>query len=225
MNFRQKINAQGEYILWEYDNYYGNTSTDTSYMYNNMIQMSGSYYAFVADYLYNNKWYNNSFNFKGSDYGGYVYQPFGSELVNNNWHSEGGYYGFYLYDLPDVMDYNNLDWNGGQYWGVIGTYAFSSLTQQQQQYSGLNKNSVDIDPEFDSPSSGDLRSYSSALNNIGTKTWLTTDIDGNSRPASVPGAPSGSRPQRSRNRATATPCSAPSCRLPHGASAAPARDE
>ena len=170
------------YMYWYYNNYYGGSS-DTSHVYNNMIQVHGSSYAVYGYRMTRNKWYNNSLDWKGSSYGAYMPYPTGSEFVNNNWHAEGGTYGIYMYGLPAKMDYNNLDWVGGSWWGVIGTYAFASLGAQQTQYSALNPNSIDVDPEFDSRKTGDLRSHAVSLNGAGTKSWVTKDIDGNPRPA------------------------------------------
>ncbi|MCB0739060.1 MAG: right-handed parallel beta-helix repeat-containing protein, partial [Bacteroidetes bacterium] len=184
-NSKLNLSSQQYYLYWYYNNYYG-SSSDTSHVYNNMIAAwSGSSYGVYGYYMYRNKWYNNSLSFKGSSYGAYMPYPTGSEFMNNNWYANGGTYGIYMYDLPAKMNHNNLDWNGGSYWGVLGTYAFASLAAQKTQYSGYNANSVDVDPEFDNEPR-DLRTYSSTLNNIGmatSRSFYLTDIDGNKRPA------------------------------------------
>lgn len=144
------------------------------------IYLSSSYYANV---------YYNSINIKGGSatYGRSIYVTGGGNirLLNNNLVNSGLGYAYYNGTSAAIVqsDYNNIYSTSASvyaYWGAA-RINLDSL----QVASGLDSNSISLDPVFVSVS--DLHLFSVGLDGKATPiAGITTDIDGDIRNASTP---------------------------------------
>ena len=156
---------------------------------NNFIQSGGTSIAYGMYYYrcYYLNIYGNNVNVTSSDLNSrafYAYQGANLNVLNNVFANQGGGYVLYNNTIGNlsVLDYNDLYTTGNvlSYWNGHQTDLAA-----HQLASGLDSNSVSVDPLF--LSSSDLHVREPLLNNTGLSlTELTIDIDGESRDPSTP---------------------------------------
>jgi PKD repeat protein len=169
-----------------YHNYYG-SSTDTTYMYNNIMR-NQVYYSLYSYYINNTIAYHNVFEGGSGNYSAIWQYCEGSRVMNNIFLADGAYYGFYCYysgttGAPDAWDYNDYWFNNPTYFSYFGGSLVTSLSALKSVNSSYNQNCVEVDPQF---KGRDGRTYVPGLNNIGYNTKrVPYDVDGNKRPNSA----------------------------------------
>ncbi|MEX0967212.1 MAG: immunoglobulin-like domain-containing protein [Bacteroidia bacterium] len=158
------------------------TSTDTSYVTNNMISSTQPGYV-IYNYQVNRTFYYHNSLYGSNPYYGLMFQQGGSNhFVNNSAEITAQYYGIYVNGTPfSRMEYNNLyisGTNGYAYWNAL----YGSLAALQAG-TGLNQNTISVDPEYVSIT--DLHADGQLLNNEGIElSAVPFDIDGDPRPYS-----------------------------------------
>jgi len=183
----------GYYGMYNYYmNYYGTSTTDTSYIVNNMIRnLSNSnqrgmynYYTDRTKYLHNSV--QTSHSSTSTSYASfYMNQSDNCIVMNNVFSNTGGGLAFYLNGgtIPSgSIDYNAYYAPNSSYVAYNSGYR-TTLAAWQAAATTLNVNSIETNPGF--VSTTDLHSFSDNINNKGnnSETWAT-DIDGDPRPTS-----------------------------------------
>ena len=170
-----------------YHNQYSSDSTSTLIA-NNMCGTS-NYGAYIYG-MANTQIYHNSMT--GGTYGIYLS---GSTVLgtssmenldvrNNIFEHTGTSYAFYLNNTPfgSLTVDNNLYYNQSGNIAYLGA-AYATLAAWQAADTALNQNSIQVLPGF--VSNGDLHIVGTAPNDVGDNSvGITTDIDGDPRPAS-----------------------------------------
>lgn len=175
-----------------YMNYFGTSTSDTSYVVNNMVSNLGSsfqrgmynYYTDRTKYLHNSV--QTSHSSTSTSYASfYMNQSDNCIVMNNVFANTGG--GLTTYINGGTVPSGSVDYNA--YYAPSSSYiAYNSsyrttLSAWQTATSTLNANSVEADPGF--LANNDLHSFSDNINNKGNnaQTWAT-DFDGDPRPTS-----------------------------------------
>ncbi len=165
-------------------------------VYNNFIAItggsgstgSGIYTDYDNDYI---RFVYNSINVIGSNSAAAAYFDYdytsSCTVENNNFVNSGGGYAYwvsYSWGNPiGTSNYNNLYTSGS----TVGSMDYSGLTalSDWQSYTGWDANSVSADPGY--YSSTNLHATANAINNLATPlSWVTKDIDGQTRSSSTP---------------------------------------
>lgn len=183
----------GYYGIYHYFmNYYGTSTSDTSYVVNNMISNFGgaaqrgiyAYYSDRTKFLHNSV--ETSHSSTTSSYASfYMYNSDNCVVMNNIFTNTSGGITFYQ-NLGTVVngwiDYNNYYAPSSTYLAYMGGYR-TTLSAWKTAYSTQNINSLNSDPGFVSTS--DLHSFNDNINNKANMfhTW-PTDFDGDPRPTS-----------------------------------------
>ena len=173
-------------IYQRYANYnsVGATTSDTTFIMNNMISGQNGY-CIYSYYGYRTMFYNNSFYaLSNSSYGCYFRYDYYSQWKNNSFMGLGNY-AVYWYSMSLIasgaIDYNNYYTPNSSYL-AYASGSHSSISSLQSSTNG-NAKSITVDPEY--LSDKDLHSLSVNLNNKGTKiNYVKTDFDGDKRPYS-----------------------------------------
>lgn len=191
-NSRQRIidnrivaQRYGLYMLTE-----NPTSTDSSWVYNNMISTVGSvtsqrgvYWSSVdrVTFLHNSVYKAGTST--SSSYPTLYMSGADNNLIKNNTFTAGG--GYVLYHASGTIPTGNLDYNN--YYGGSGTIYrldganYTTFSAMKSGKTNYNQNSINVDPNHSS--TRDLHVTGSGLNNKGDKSvGITTDIDGDTRP-------------------------------------------
>lgn len=173
------------YNMYNYfNNYYGASSTDTSYFINNMISNGGTY-NLISYYNYRCLWYNNSFS-SGASYTAYFVYPYYSEFKNNTFQNTSSGYALYINSTSNIANgaigFNNYYAPNASNQIYYGTN-YTNYAAWQMSVITQNTGSISADPQH--VSATDLSTLSPNLNNVGIPLWqVTDDIDGDSRPTS-----------------------------------------
>lgn len=179
-------------IYHYYMNYYGTSSSDTSYIVNNMISNFGGtaqrgIYAYVSDrtkFLHNSV--QTSHTSTTTSYASfYMYNSDNCAVMNNVFENTGG--GITFYQSAGTLVNGWIDYN--DYYAANSTYIAymngyrTTLSAWKSGVSTQNANSYESDPGF--ISSGDLHSFNDNVNNKANMfhSW-STDFDGDARPTS-----------------------------------------
>ena len=163
-------------------------ATHHGLLYNNFVMHTSGSSSQYGFYVYNSRYidvvFNNVMISSGYSYSRDLYISSGNNIrvLNNNLVNSIGAYAYYV-TSPSVVtqsDHNNYYVTGGgnfAYWGG----AKSSLSALQMANS-MDSNSVSVDPGY--YSNTDLHITNVVLNAAGTPiAGVTTDIDGDARPA------------------------------------------
>jgi hypothetical protein len=170
------------------NNFPSSPTTDSLYIYNNFISMSGiaDGYSLYTEYLYNtNLYYNNILNECNDSANSRAWYCYDGSInsYNNNFISLKNGYAIYRYYTNIRSNFNNIYTNGTKYIFWSGT-TYNNLTNFRSATS-LDANSVSINPSF--VSSTDLHVNAIGLNGKAKKiAFVTKDIDGETRNSSTP---------------------------------------
>ncbi|MBK7957502.1 MAG: hypothetical protein IPK03_04965 [Bacteroidetes bacterium] len=179
------------------------TEISRSEVSNNMIggaRKGSLVYAYPAFWYYsrNCDYFHNTVG-QGSNTGGYYVYFYntntwntGNEMKNNiffNYGNTSGSYALYSYFtvnpfLNSTSFSHNDVWtdNAGASPIVFGTTAYTGNTWIGPAISGQNTSScLNVDPQLINPMSN-LHTFAPTLNDVGVNTFVTTDIDGDTRP-------------------------------------------
>ena len=114
-----------------------------------------------------------------------------SDIRNNNIYisrnSSGNKIGLYFFALAGVSDYNNVYLSGGgnNYYGYNAGTNITTIAAWKAA-TGLDLNSLDVDPQFVNPISLDYNPSNLALNNKGTPLGILDDFENEMRSTTTP---------------------------------------
>ena len=179
-------------IYHYYMNYYGTTSSDTSYIVNNMISDFGgaaqrgiyAYYSDRTKFLHNSV--ETSHTSTTTSYASfYMFNSDSCVVMNNIFANTGGGITFYQNAGTLVngwINYNDYYAPNSTYLAYMGGYR-TTLSAWKSAVSTQNANSYEVDPGF--VSNTDLHSFNDNVNNKANMfhSW-PTDFDGDNRPTS-----------------------------------------
>ncbi len=188
------IDFQYGYGMYAY--YCDGTTSARGLIANNMISQhtrNSTAYGMRINYSANMDIVNNSVNIDVGNTSGYAFYYYNTsatqnatQFTNNNFVNSGAGYAAYIYNnlylaSADYNNYYRASAGNLLYWGGYR----ADLAALKTAYPLNNVNSVSMDPSYFGVS--DLHTLSIPFNNLGTPlTYVTTDIDGETRSLTTP---------------------------------------